>query len=212
MAEGEKEGEAMHVHEEYWNPPYQPPILTLDQQQQSEKGLVLITQKEVYPYEYMDSFERFQEPQLLTKDTFYSSLTKEDISDIDYTHTQRVFNHFDMTDLRDYHSFNLLIDVFLLADGFENFRSMCLQHYRLNPADNYTSPGLSWQAAFKITDVELNLLTDIDQHLLIEEEIRRRMAIISQRYTPANVPDMENKDPNKRNSYIMYLDVNNLYR
>ena len=45
-----------------------------------------MTQKGVYPYEYMDSFERFQEPRLPPKDSFYSSLTKEDISKIDYTH------------------------------------------------------------------------------------------------------------------------------
>ena len=54
--------------------------------------------KGVYPYEYMDSFERFQEPQLPPKDAFYSSLTEEDISKTDYTHAQRVSNHFNMTD------------------------------------------------------------------------------------------------------------------
>ena len=53
----------------------------------------------------MDSFERFQEPQLPTKDVFYYSLTKEDISEMYYTHAQRVFNHFGMTDLGDYHNF-----------------------------------------------------------------------------------------------------------
>ena len=74
-----------------------------------------------------------------------------------------------MTDLGDYHNFYLLTDVFLLVDVFEN---LCLQHYRLDPAHNYTYPGLSWQAALKMTDVELDLFTDIDQHLFIEEGIR----------------------------------------
>ena len=90
----------------------------------------------------MDSFERFQEPKLPPKDTFCSSLTEEDISEIDYTHTRRVFNHFDMTDFGDYHNFYLLTDVLLLADVLENFRDVCLQHYGLDPAHNYTSPGL----------------------------------------------------------------------
>ena len=120
----------------------------------------------------MDSFERFQEPLLPPKDAFYSSLAEEDISEIDYTHTQRVFNHFHITDLGDYHNFSLLTDMLLLADVFENFRDMCLQPYGLHPAHNYTSPGLSWQAALKMTDLELHLLTDIDQHLFIEEGIR----------------------------------------
>ena len=163
MTESGEEGETMHKHEDYQNHPYQPPTLTPDQQQQIEEDLALMTRKGVYPYdpyEYMDYFERFQEPQLPPKDCFYSSLTEEDISEIDYTHAQRVFNHFDMTDLRDYHNFYLLTDVLLLADVFKNFRVVCLQHYGLDRGYNYNSPGLSWQAALKM--MELDLLTDID--------------------------------------------------
>ena len=47
---------------------------------------------------------------------------------MDYTHAQRVFNYFDMTDLKDYHNFYLLTEVLLLACMFENFRGMYLQH------------------------------------------------------------------------------------
>ena len=92
----------------------------------------------------------------------HSSLTEEDISEIEFTHAQRVFHHFDMTDLRDYHNFCLLTNVLLLAVVFENFRDMRLQHYGVDPAHNYTSSGLSWQAFLKMTEVELDLLTDID--------------------------------------------------
>ena len=86
MAEGGDKGEAMYVHEDYWNCPYGPRTLTPDRQQQIEEDLVLMTRKGVYLYEYMDSFEQFQEPQLPPKDGFYISLTEEDISEIDYTH------------------------------------------------------------------------------------------------------------------------------
>ena len=179
-----------------------------DQQQQLD--LALMTPKGVYPYEYMGSFERFQQPQLPSKDAFYTSLTEEDISEIDYICTQRVFNHFDMTDLGDYYNFCLLTDALLLADVLEKFRDVCLQHC-LDPAHNYTSPGLSWQAALKKTDVELDLLTDFDQYLFIGEEIRGGVAMISHQYTRANALGTENYDASKRNSYIMYLDANNLY-
>ena len=74
----------MHVHGDYQNYPYQLPTLTPDQQQQIVV-LPLMTRKEVYPYEYMDSFEQFQEPQLPPKDAIYSSLTEEYIAEIDYT-------------------------------------------------------------------------------------------------------------------------------
>ena len=72
MAEGGIEGEAMRIHEDYWNHPFQPRTLTLDQQQQIEEYLTLMTKNWVYPYEYMDSSEQFQEPQLPPKDAFYS--------------------------------------------------------------------------------------------------------------------------------------------
>ena len=159
----------------------------------------------------MDSFERFQEAQLPSKDAYYSSLTKEDISEIEHIHAQRVFNHFNMEDIGNLENFCLLTDVLLLASKSENFRKVCLQHYDLYPAHNYTSPGLSWQAALKMTDVELDLITDIDQHLFIEEGIGRRVAMISHQYTRANAPSMENYDAYIRNIYIIYLDANNLY-
>ena len=191
VTEGGEEGEAMRVHEDYRNHPYQPATLTSDQQQQIE-DLALMIRKGVYPYEYMDSFERFQEPQLPPKNAFYSSLAEVDISEIDYNHVQRVFKHFDMTDLGDYHYFYLLTDVLLLADVFENFREVRLQHYGIDPAHNYTSPGLSWQAALKIMDGELDLLSDIDQHLFIEEGSRGGVAMIRHQYARANAPGMEN--------------------
>ena len=88
---------------------------------------------------------------------------------------------------------------------------MHLQHYGLDPAHNYASPSLSWQAALKMMDVELDLLTDIDQHLFIEEVIRGGVTMVSHRYARANAPGMENYDTSKCNSYILYLDDNNLY-
>ena len=114
-----------------------------------------------------------------------------------------MLNHFNMTDLGDYHSFYLLTNVLLLADVFKNFRDVCLQHYGLDPAHNYTSPGLSWQAALKMMDVKLDRLTDIGQHLFTEEGIRGGVAMISHRYARANA--------SKRDSYILHLDANNLY-
>ena len=62
-----------------------------------------------------------------------------------------------------------------------------------------------------MTNVELDLLTDIDQHLFIKEEIKGGVAMISHQYARANAPCMENYDASKRNNYIMYLDANNLY-
>ena len=129
---------------------YQPQTLRSDQQHQIKEDLALMKRKEVYPYEYMNSFEQFQEPQLPPKDAFYSSLTEKHISETDCTHAQKLFNHLGVADAGDYHNFYLLTDLLLLAELLGNFRDVCLQHYALDPAHKYTlvCPGkllLKWQ-------------------------------------------------------------------
>ena len=98
-----------------------------------------------------------------------------------------------------------------LADVFETFRKTCLRQYGLYPAHYYTSPGLSWDALLKKTGVELELLTDYDQHLFIEKGMRGGISMVSKRHARANNPRVEGYDPEKPNSHIMYLDANNLY-
>ena len=102
-------------------------------------------------------------------------------------------------------------DVALLADVFENFRKLCLQQYGLDPAHYFTSPGLSWDALLKKTGVELELFTDHEMHLFVERGIRGGISMVSKRYAKANNPLVSDYDPSKPNSYIMYLDANNLY-
>ena len=98
-----------------------------------------------------------------------------------------------------------------MADVFENFRSICLSYYELDPAHYYTSPGLAWSACLKMTDVELELLTDPDMYLFVEEGLRGGISMISHRYSKANIPYAPGYDPNQENSFILYADANNLY-
>ena len=171
----------------------------------------LLLRKGVYPYEYMDSWEHFEEPQIPPKEAFYSKLSDENISEDDYVHARRVWESFRCRNMGDYHDLYCRTDVLLLADVFETFRKKSMQQYGLDPAHYYTSPGLSWDALLKKTRVELELLTDYDQHLFIEKGLRGGVAMASKRYAKANNPYVEGYDPHKPNSYIMYLDANNLY-
>lgn len=171
----------------------------------------LLLRKGIYPYEYMDNWQRFQETQLPSIDKFYSSLTDESISEKDYEHAQNVWRTFGCQTLGDYHDLYLRTDVLLLADVFENFRATCLRQYELDPAHYYTSPGLSWDALLKKTEVQLELLTDYDMFLFIEKGLRGGISQVSKRYAKANNPLTPNFDPNDDVSYIVYLDANNLY-
>ena len=209
--EDEKETDGdVEVHD-YRQHPYKDPALDNEQIEQVNEQLNLMTRKGVYPYEYMDSWVKFDEIALPTKDLFYSTLTGEDISDVDYEHAKNVFSNFEMQDLRDYHNFYLLTDVLLLADVFESFRNTCISNYDLDPAHCYTAPGLSWQAALKMTGITLDLLTDIDMHLFIEAGIRGGVAVISHRHGQANLPDLPNYDSSKPKQHLVYWDANNLY-
>ena len=174
--------------------------------------LSLVKRKGVYPYEYMDSLERFKENKLPPKEAFYSRLTGEGISDEDYEHAKKVWKVFGMKTLQDYHNLYNVTDVLLLADVFENFRNVCMENYKLDPAHYFTAPGLAWDACLKITGVELELLSDIDMLLMIEKGIRGGVSMISNRHGKANNKYMgksfNEKEPSK---YIVYLDANNLY-
>ena len=75
---------------------------------------VLMLRKGVYPYEYMDSWEKFDETSLPPKEDFYSELTLEDINHKDYAHAQKVFKEYS-TDIGDCHDLYVQTDRFLLA-------------------------------------------------------------------------------------------------
>ena len=106
---------------------------------------ILLLRKGVYPYEYMDSWEKFNETSLPSKKDFYSNLNMEDIDDIDYRHGNNVFKGFKLEKLGDYHDLYVQSDTLLSADVIENFRDMCIKEYELDPAHFLSLPGLAWQ-------------------------------------------------------------------
>ena len=109
----------------------------------SELQYELLTKKGVYPYEYMSSWNKFEESQLPSIEAFYGKLSMSKISEDDYQHAQRVQKEFGIRNLGDYHDLYLRIDVVLLANVFEALRDTCLRHYSLDPAHFYTAPGLA---------------------------------------------------------------------
>ena len=70
---------------------------------------------------------------------------------------------------------------------------------------------LAWQACFKQTEVELELLADIDMLLMVEEGIRGGICHAIHRYAKANNKYMNNYDKKTTSSYVMYLDANKFY-
>ena len=144
------------------------------------KGSDLLYKKGIYPYEYIDSWERFTETRLPDKEEFHSKLNDENITDEEYEHAQAVWEAFGCKTLGDYHDLYVKTDVALLADVFENFRNLCQEQYGLDPAHYLTSPGLSWDALLKKTDYEM--------HLFVERGMRGGISMASKRHAKANNP------------------------
>ena len=186
--------------------------------------------KGVYPYEYVDSWKKFEETSLPPKDAFYSRLNMKGISDQDYEHAQQVWNTMEKKTLGCYHDTYLKTDVLLLADVFETFRNTCLKNYKLDPAHFYTAPGLAWQALSKTAaeycehekrrkdcelcpnECRLELLTDIEMLLMDNKSIWGGITQAVKRYAKANNKYMKDlNNPDEESIYLQYLDANNLY-
>ena len=173
--------------------------------------LVLLLRKGFYPYEYMNNWERFNETSLPNKEDFYNCLNMKDITDINYRRAKKVFRELEINNLGDYHDLCVQSDTLLLADIFENFRNKFIEIYELDTAYFLSAPGLTSQACLKKTEVALELLTDLNMLLMFEERIRGGITQSSHRYVEANNKYMKNYDKNKKSSFLIYLDVHNLY-
>ncbi|XP_023212216.1 uncharacterized protein LOC111615072 [Centruroides sculpturatus] len=148
--------------------------------------LDLVIRKGVYPYDYMDSWEKCEMDKLPPKQEFYSTLNEWDITDKDYKHAKHVWESFKIRNMGEFSDLYVKTDVLILADIFENFRNVCMKTYKLDPAWYFPAPGLSWDAMLKKTEVKLDLIADYDMILMLEKRIRGGISQCCNRYGKAN--------------------------
>ena len=127
------------------------------------------------------------------------------------SNARKVWKTFNIKTMGEYHDLYLKSDVPLLADVFESFRKTCLQYYKLDPCQYFTSPDLSWDAMLKMTNIKLESMIDVDMHQFIEKGMRGGVSYIANRYGKTNNKYMNKYDEKAPSKYIMYLDANNLY-
>ena len=172
---------------------------------------ILLLRKGVYPYEYMNSWQRFDETSLPDNETFYINLNMRDITDPGHRHGKTVFEYLINKYLGDYLDLYVQSGTLLLADVFENFRNMCIKVYELDSAHFLSAPRLAWQACLKKTEVKLELLTDVDMLLMVEKGTRGGICHAIYRYEKADNKYMKNYNKDKEESFLLYLDDNNFY-
>ena len=159
----------------------------------NESQYKLLIRKGIYPYEYMDDWNRFKETILPPKEAFYSKLAMAWVNEEDYEHAHRVWNEFGINNLGEYHDLYVRTDVILLSNIFEAFRKVCLDNYGLDPAHFYMAPVLAWKACLKKTKIRLELLLDPDMLLMFERGIRGGITQSVHRWAKANNPYMGSK-------------------
>ena len=156
----------------------------------------------IHAYDYMDSFEKFNQTELPTKELFYSVLNDQHITNEEYDHARKIWETINIKTMGGYHDLYLKSDVLVLADVFESFRNTCLQYYKLDPCHYFTS--------LKMTSIKLELMTNVDMFQFIEKGMRGGVSYITNRYGKANNKYLKEYDDNDPSKYIMYLDANNL--
>jgi uncharacterized protein YeeX (DUF496 family) len=169
-----------------------------------------LARKGVYPYEYMNSWDRFEETEFPTPNEFFSSLSGKKINGPDYEFGKSVFDSL-CTNMGDYHDLYLYLDSLLLACVFENFREVAITNYRLDPCHYFSLAGYAWDAALLATRQKLEQITDPQIYNMLEMGLRGGVSMISQRNATANnryMDDFKAEDPE---SYLLYIDKNNLY-
>ena len=166
----------------------------------------------------VDSYEKFNYQELPPKEAFYSSIddgkrSKGDghISNDKYSHLKNVCDTFNFKNFRDFDNHYLKKDVLLLADVFEKFIDTCLKYYNLDPCHYFSAPGSSCDAMLKMSQVELEKISNADIHLFIEKGMRGDICQVPKGYSKANNEFCPDYDESKEKVYIKYLDMNNLY-
>ena len=72
-----------------------------------------------------------------------------------------------------------MTDVLLLADVFEIFINRSLEFYKLDPSYYLSAPRLSWDAILKMTEIKLELISDIDMYYFVEKGLRGGISYVS---------------------------------
>ena len=171
-----------------------------------------VIRKGVFSYEWLTNVAKLDQNCLPQKDQFFSRLNSNGITDADYAHAKDVWKTFEMKSMREYHDLYLKTDVLLLADVFENFRDMALEHFKVDPCHYMTAPAMFFDALLKTSDVELELISDPEMYDFVERAKRGEVSSIMKRHAVANNKHMGDRhDPSKPSSYIFYPDANSLY-
>ena len=175
-----------------------------------DNKFILLLQKGIYPYKYMDHWGKFNRRSLPEKLNFYSQQNMKDNIYANCMHQKRVCKYFDRKILEEYHDLYVQSNILLLADVFQDLRNMCLKIYQLDSTCFPTATGLAWQVALRKTKADLDIWTDIYMLLMVEKGVSEKICDSVYWYAKASKKYMKDYDQNKESPHLQYRDVNYL--
>lgn len=173
-----------------------------------------LKRKGIFPYEWFDNVEKLRTTSLPSIEHWDSKLTRSYLKDESALDDAReTWDYFGMRTFKDWHDHYLRIDVKGLSDVFEEFRRMCMDVYRVDPAYYYTAPGMFNDALYKKTGARVELLTDPLMFDFFErkEALRGGLSVQVNRFSRANHKHLKSHDPKELTKFILYADANNQY-
>lgn len=170
-------------------------------------------QKQYFPYEYLDSFSKFDQKTFPNQSDFYSHLKNESISSENYEHAKKIFHALPEQTLGAYCSYYLTCDCLLLSDIFQSFRNSCFERWQIDPVFFLTTASLSYNIMLDYIKQEIPLMTDLNMLNLIKKNVRGGISNATLRYSESNNEYLRNGyDANKGEKvYNIYLDAGALY-
>ena len=178
----------------------------------NESSLEYLIRKNIYPYQFATSLNDYNINGLPEKEAFINDIQQKLISDEEYDYAWKVFKHFKCKSFLDYHKLYLKLDVTLLADIFENYRTLCLESYGLDAVYYVSAAQLAFDGFLRTSNIQLECLSQMEMISFIEAGIRGGISVISKKHAKANNKFMGPKyDDRKISSYITYFDANGLY-
>ena len=174
----------------------------------------MFTRKGVMPYEYASSIQKLvQTKRIPPKDSFYSTLTEDTVSDQNYQFAKKFYEEFECKNLLDYVLLYCECDTLLLVDVFLRTRKLLFEKFQLDSCKYLSLPAFSYDVMLKMTDVSLDPLPDTETYDFFRSSIRGGVSYMAERYVNVHGASLS-EDANataEANSSILYVDMNNLY-
>ena len=174
-----------------------------------------LLQKGVYPYEWAESIDKLQSTHNFPPhQAFYSLLRQENISTDEYQHGLTVFNSFQCKNMLDYCHLYCRLDTILLAEVMTAFRQRMFEHFQLDCTAYISFPQLAFDCCLKTFSDPIQLMSDPDMILMVEQNIRGGVSFINERHARTKNYTKTGKGQkleDKIQNHLFYIDANNLY-